>query len=183
MIVHGAQRVLVGAETLGDVIPLDVRALEPALAELEHLDIVGRGEAAGAEERQCTLVADAAQHGTLVDRPEGPGADDHAVVRGRRDRAQQHRLLIVDDRVRENDHVAIGDRDAVRLGLAQRASSSCFFASIATFASSPQTGSHCATGRPVGISSSKQAWPLPRLRALPLMFICETGMPRTIVRM
>ena len=90
--------------------------------------------------------------GPLVHRTDRPGADDHAVVRGRRHRAQQHRLLIVDDRVRKNDHVAIGHGDAVGPGLAKTRLE--LRASSRRSRSSPRRPRPAATARPAGPSES-----------------------------
>src|SRR5262249_31928337 len=59
--IDGPQRLLARVEPLRDVVPLRVAVLIAELAQLQHLYVVGRGEAAGSEEGECTLDPELAQ--------------------------------------------------------------------------------------------------------------------------
>ena len=98
---------------LGDVVPADLaQVLVAALAVLQRLLVVRRGEPARPQELEEVEQAQLAQVVVLVARAQRPGAHRHLVRRRRHEGADGDRHDVVDHQVGEDQHVAAELRHA-----------------------------------------------------------------------
>src|SRR5262245_4857998 len=81
--------------TLRELVPVDRRMLDAALAELEHLDVVGRAEPRGAEEADEIVEPQRPHLRGLADRRERPRIHAHVVVRDGLDDANRESDVVV----------------------------------------------------------------------------------------